>query len=54
MNFARALSDFLICVNENDLPFNILGKRINLGVEGIFGMCSALIYLYGLATMRRH
>jgi hypothetical protein len=52
MYFARALSDFFICVNENNLPFNILGKRINLGVEGVFGMLSALIYLYGLAAIK--
>lgn len=53
MNFARALSDFLICLNENDLPYKILGKRINLGVEGIFGMISSLIYLYGLYSIKR-
>ena len=53
MNFARAMSDFLICVNENNLPFNILGKRINLGVEGILGMLSASIYLYGLSGVNK-
>ena len=49
MNFVRAFSDLIICLNENDLPFLILGKRINQGVEGTFGMLSAFIYLYGLA-----
>ena len=53
MNFVRAFSDFLICVNENNLPFKVLGKRINQGVEGIFGMLSSLIYLYGLAQIRK-
>lgn len=53
MNFARALSDLIICLNENNLPFLILGKRINQGVEGIFGMLSALIYLYDVAKSRR-
>ena len=54
LNFARALSDFFICVNENNLPFNILGKRINPGVEGVFGMLSSLIYLYGVASIKKH
>lgn len=53
MNFARAMSDFFICINENNLPFNILGKRINSGVEGLFGMLSAGIYLYGLVNIKR-
>lgn len=53
MNFARAISDLIICLNENDLPFQILGKRINQGVEGIFGMLSASIYLYGLGSVRK-
>jgi len=46
--YAMALSDLIICLNENNLPFLILGKRINQGVEGIFGMLSAMIYLYRL------
>lgn len=49
MNFARVFSDLVVCVNENDLPFKVLGKRINHGVEGTFGMLAALIYLYGLS-----
>ena len=48
LNFARTLLDFLICMNENDLPFTILGKRLSAGAEGVFGMMSASIYLYGL------
>ena len=47
------MSDFFICVNENNLPFKILGKGINIGVEGGFGMLSALIYLYGMATAHK-
>lgn len=46
--FMRALLDFAICLNENDLPFNILGKRLSPGVEGFCGIASASIYLYGL------
>jgi len=48
LNFARALLDFFICLNENDLPFTVLGKRLSPGVEGAFGMASAIIYLFGL------
>ena len=48
LNFTRALLDFLICVNEVDLPFRLLGKRLNPGFEGLFGMLSATIYLYTL------
>ena len=40
--------DLFICLNENDLPFTILGKRLSSGAEGVFGMFAALIYLYGL------
>ena len=49
LNFLRAIFDFLICINENNLPFNILGKRINQGAEGIFGMLSGFTYLYGFS-----
>jgi hypothetical protein len=48
LNFSRACLDFFICLNENDLPFLLLGKRLSPGVEGIFGMASSLIYLFGL------
>jgi hypothetical protein len=48
LNFSRALLDFVVCLNDNDLPFMILGKRLSPGVEGSCGMGSALIYLYGL------
>ena len=48
LNFSRALLDFAICLNENDLPFTVVGKRLSPGVEGVCGMSSAVIYLYGL------
>lgn len=48
LNFSRALLDFTVCLNDNDLPFIVLGKRLSPGVEGACGMGSALIYLYGL------
>ena len=48
LNFFRALLDFLICTNELDLFYKVLGKRLNPGFEGVFGMAAALIYLYSL------
>ena len=54
LNFARAFLDFIICLNEIDLPFKILGKRLSPGFEGAFGMASALIYLYGLRRVMRN
>ena len=48
LNFSRAMLDFAICLNENDLPFIVLGKRLSPGVEGTCGIASAAIYLYGL------
>jgi hypothetical protein len=52
LNFARVFADLIICVNENDLFFRVLGKRINQGVEGFFGILAAWIYLYGLFTSK--
>jgi hypothetical protein len=52
LNFNRALSDLLICLNENNLPLNLLGKRLNSGVEGFFGMASSSIYLYSLLKFK--
>jgi hypothetical protein len=52
LNFNRALYDLLICLNENELPFHILGKRLNRGVEGVFGMASSLIYLWSLLKFK--
>ena len=48
LNFFRALLDFLICTNELDLFYKILGKRLSPGFEGAFGMSAAVIYLYSL------
>ena len=52
MNFARVFSDLILSLNENNVPFKVLGKRINHGVEGVFGILSASIYLYGLFASR--
>lgn len=52
LNFIRVFSDLIVCMNENNIPFRVLGKRINNGVEGFFGMLSAFIYLYGLFTSK--
>jgi hypothetical protein len=49
LNLVRALCDFAICLNENDLPRMVFGIGLNQGVEGICGIASALIYLYGLS-----
>ena len=45
-NLVRAITDLLICLNENNLPLNILGIRLNNGVEGFLGILSSLVYLY--------
>ena len=53
LNFSRAFLDLIICLNEVDLPFKVLGKRLSPGFEGVFGMASALIYLYGLRRVSK-
>ena len=53
LNFFRALLDFLICTNELDLPYKVLGKRLSPGFEGVFGMSASLIYLYSLKRVMR-
>jgi hypothetical protein len=45
LNITRAFCDFAICLNENDLPRMIFGMSLNQGVEGVFGMASAVVYL---------
>lgn len=52
LNLFRTLSDLLICLNENELPIQIFGKRLNAGVEGFFGISSSLIYLYSLLKFK--
>ncbi len=52
LNFVRVFSDLVICLNENNIPFKVLGKRINEGVEGVAGMLASFIYLYGLFTSK--
>jgi hypothetical protein len=45
-NLFRAISDLMICLNENEIPINVLGKRLNNGVEGFFGMASSSVHIY--------
>ena len=52
-NIVRAFCDFVICVNENEIPKRLFGIGVNEGVEGVFGMVSAAVYLYSLTQMRR-
>lgn len=52
MNFGRALCDFIICLNENDIPEKMFGVRISQGVEGFLGMASAVIYIMGIIRMK--
>ena len=53
LNFFRALLDFLICTNELDLFYKVLGKRLSPGFEGAFVMAAAIIYLYSLKRVMR-
>ena len=53
LNFVRALLDYLICANELDLFYKVLGKRLSPGFEGAFGMTAALIYLYSLKRVMK-
>lgn len=53
LNIVRAFCDFVICVNENQLPMRLFGIGLNEGVQGVFGMASAGVYLFGLTQMRR-
>lgn len=52
LNFLRALSDLMVCLNENGLPKNVLGIRLNRGVEGFFGMTSSFIYITSLINYK--
>ena len=53
LNFFRALLDLLICTNELDLFYKVLGKRLSPGFEGAFGMSAAIIYLYSLKRVMK-
>lgn len=53
LNFNRALYDLLICLNENELPMQILGKRINPGWEGALGMATSTIYIWSLLQFKK-
>lgn len=46
LNLVRTVSELMICLNENEIPINVLGKRLNNGVEGCFGMISSSIMIY--------
>lgn len=48
----RSVSDFFICLNELNIPFNVVGKRLNLGVEGFLGVISGWVYMQGFATFK--
>ncbi len=52
LNFIRVFSDMIIAMNEVNIPLNVLGKRINPGVEGFFGVLASFVYLYGLFTSK--
>ena len=52
MNFGRAFCDFAVCLNDNEVPKRMFGIRMNQGVEGIFGMASAVLYLYAINRMK--
>lgn len=52
LNFIRGFCDLMIALNENNVPFQVLGKRMNTGVEGIFGVVASFVYLYGLFTSK--
>ena len=45
MNLGRTFSDLLICLNELRLPYYLLGIQMNDGVEGVFGILSATIFI---------
>ena len=53
LNLYRAIFDLIICTNELDLFHKVLGKRLNVGFEGAFGMSAALIHLYSLRRILR-
>lgn len=50
--FGRALCDFVISINHNDLYHDIFGVRMNDGVEGIIGMLSAVLHLSSLIRFK--
>ena len=52
LNLARAIADLCIACNENEIPLNLLGKRLNKGVDGFFGMMSSSIYLFSLLQFK--
>lgn len=52
LNFIRGFADLIIALNENNIPFKVLGKRINTGVEGFCGVLASFVYLYGLFTSK--
>jgi hypothetical protein len=53
LNLIRAFCDFMISLNENDISRMMFGIRISDGVEGFFGIASAIVYLFGLLQIRK-
>ena len=53
LNLIRSISELMICLNENEIPINVLGKRLNNGVEGGFGMLSSAILIYSHLMPRK-
>ena len=53
LNLFMTLLDLVICMNECNITLKILGKRINHGCEGGFGMVSALVFNYLLFKHKR-
>ena len=53
VNMTRTVCDLGICLNHNDVPFKVLGKRMSGGFEGVLGMMSASAYTYSLLKFKQ-
>jgi hypothetical protein len=51
LNLIRATGDFAVCLNENNIPRMMFGIEFNPGVEGVCGIISAGVYIYGLIQL---
>ncbi len=54
LNFARAVLDLILCLNDIGLQFTMLGMKLSPGFEEAFVMGAELIYLYGLKRVMRN